>query len=169
MVYRLKQLFNALFPKIKNHEYLWINYILNEKEQQLFRSQTLAEQRHALDVAYDIQNDKTVITAQHGEYIYACLLKAALLHDCGKSIIGLSIGQRIFIVIFCYLPVRIQCVLKRNATFNQTILIYERHPAWGKRLVAQIGACLDIQNFIKNHHHPITETEKILFSADNRH
>lgn len=169
MFYRMMQLYHALFPSIKKNEYLWIEDVLTQKELILFKAQSLIEQRHALDVAYDIQKDKQSITKELGPFTYACLIKAALLHDCGKSIFHLRIWQRVFIVLVSYAPLSAKGLLNSKHILGKTLKIYHRHPVWGKRLALQAGVCIEVQELIKNHHLPLTAAEKILFTADNRH
>jgi hypothetical protein len=104
MIYRFKQLYNALFTKIEPDEYQWLSKILAPAELVLFRKQALPEQRHALDVAYDIMSRQEEIVKTYNLEIFENLLLAALLHDCGKALVKLQLWQRIIIVAFSCLP-----------------------------------------------------------------
>lgn len=170
MFYRLKQLYNALNPKLKEEELAWVGQLLTEKELALFRKQVLTEQRHALDVALDIFFQKSEIICNMGNAAYDRLLKAALLHDCGKSLVKLHLWQRVFIVVYDYLPSKIKTYIggSRNV-FSKTIVIHKQHPVWGKHLGAKIGLDQEILKLIQNHHYPGTLLEKIIAEADNRH
>ncbi len=170
MLYRLKQLYAAVFPQVKTQEYAWPALVLTSDELVLFSRQTLTEQRHALDVAADLQEQKEILLAVYGESSYQNLLKAALLHDCGKSLFRLRLWQRIWIVISTYFPDHLPDILaKKRNILGKTLLIYKRHPVWGKRLAAKAGACPEIQALIENHHSPQKPLELVLSEADNRH
>ncbi len=170
MFYRFIQLWNALSPKIDNNEYAWVNSILQSNELELFFKQTLTEQRHAIDVALDINHQKHSIEQDLGETSFHHLIHAALLHDCGKSLFKLYLWQRVFIVVAGYLPYGIQDkLMKQRNILGKTLVIYKQHAAWGKRLASKAGICEEIQILIKKHHSPGNTSEYILYQADNRH
>lgn len=170
MFYRLRQLYNALNPKIKEEELSWVERILSEKELLLFRKQVLTEQRHALDVAFDIISHRSEIILLVGEQAYDNLLKAALLHDCGKSLVKLRLWQRVFIVVYDFLPLRTKYYITgMKNVFSKTIVIHKQHPAWGRRLGTKIGLNHEILKLIENHHTPGSRLEKIIAQADSRH
>jgi HD-like signal output (HDOD) protein len=170
MLYRLKQLFKALFAKVELHEYSWLESVLTPAELTLFCKQTLAEQRHALDVAIDILNHKAEIEKAYGTNVYQDLLLAALLHDCGKSLIKLHLWQRIIIATAGYLPNKLrEKIANHNIFLNKTLVIYKQHPAWGKWLASKAKMNENIQKLILNHHTPSNQLEQLLYEADNRH
>lgn len=170
MLYRLKQFFNALFPVIKNNEYSWLKEIMSEKQLALFLKQSPAEQRHALDVAYDIVKQEKDLVNSIGSESYKNLLLAALLHDCGKSLIKLRLWQRTFIVCYGFLPYRIRSNIKsKKNIFGKTIKIHHKHSAWGKHLAAKAGANSKVQKIIENHHYPTNMLERIICHLDNKH
>lgn len=170
MFYRLNQLYHALFAKVYPKEYTWLSEILTPQELILFGQQTLTEQRHALDVAYDIQKDQERIAKTFGGNTYQDLLHAALLHDCGKSLHPLKLWQRIFIVIAGSLPLPWQNkIVSDKNIFGKTLIIHQQHSAWGKHLAAKAGVKEAIQVLIQNHHTPHGTLEELLYQADNRH
>ncbi len=170
MFYRFSQLYNAIFPKIELKEYLCIEKILAAKELILFYKQTLPDQRHALDVAKDIQKERHSLENTYGSKAYQVLLRAALLHDCGKSLLPPRLWQRIFIVVTGYLPITgLNYILSKQNIFVKTILVYKLHPAWGKHLAARAGCNQEILSLIQNHHAPTNSIEKVLAKADSRH
>lgn len=170
MLYRLNQLYNAVFAGVTPSEYSWLNTFLTTKVFTLFCQQTLPEQRHALDVYYDIRNNKTAIERIYGCSAYEDLLLAALLHDCGKSLIEPSLWQRILIVTTGYLPSRWkQRINSRRNFLSRTLMIYDQHPSWGRRLAAKAGINDNVQLLIQNHHSPHNPFEELLYLADCRH
>jgi hypothetical protein len=75
MVRRLLQLIAALTAHISIDEHVLIAIMLEPGEQYLFERMPLFDRRHCLDVYH------TLVRACHSS---PPLLKAALLHDCGK-------------------------------------------------------------------------------------
>lgn len=170
MIYRFKQLYNALFTKIEPDEYQWLSKILAPAELVLFRKQALPEQRHALDVAYDIMSRQEEIVKTYNQEIFENFLFAALLHDCGKALVKLQLWQRIIIVAFGCLPPGLwHKIARQKNILGKTLLICQRHPAWGKRLTARAGVREEVQILIQNHHSPTNSVEQLLYQADNRH
>lgn len=170
MFYRIKQVYNAVFAKVEQNEYLWLGTVLNSKELALFHRQSLTEQRHAFDVAYDIQYNNQLLKKIYGEKNYEDILKASLLHDCGKSLIKLRLWQRIFIVILGYLPNEWKNkASKQRNIFGKTLMIYQLHPSWGKCLAKNAGTNEHVQCLILNHHTPVNPLDMTLYNADNRH
>lgn len=168
--YRLTQLYYAIIPRVKREEMSWLQEVLSEKELTLFRKQFLIEQRHALNVSQEILAQKSAIEQALGKTAFNDLLKTALLHDCGKSLIRLRLWQRVFIVIYQYLPNTIKDHISRQRNIlSKTMVIYEQHPAWGSHLASKAGLSKEIQLLIENHHSPRNEIEKIIFEADSKH
>jgi hypothetical protein len=73
--YRIRQFFAALTARLTPHERALVAAALSPAELRLFRSMPRFDQRHCLDV-YG--------TLRRGGYDDPTLLRAALLHDCGK-------------------------------------------------------------------------------------
>lgn len=170
MLYRIKQFYNALFPIIENYEYSWLKEIMPENQLALFHKQSPAEQRHSLDVAYEIIKQKRYLVDSIGAESYNDLLLAALLHDCGKSLITLHLWQRAFIVCYDHLPLKLRYNIKnKNSIFSRTIMIFQNHSSWGKQLAAKAGANREVQKIIENHHSPTNLLEHIICRADNMH
>lgn len=170
MLYRLKQLYDAMFPQVEAQENAWLASVLTSTELALFSRQALTEQRHALDVAADLTEQNEVLTSLYGEKSYQNLIKAALLHDCGKSLFKLRLWQRIYIVVMSYFPSSVPSIVsKKPNILGKTLLIYKRHPVWGRRLAAKAGAGPEIQFLIEKHHSPQKPLEWVLSEADNRH
>lgn len=170
MFYRFKQLYNAINPKIDEKEYKWLQSLLLPLELELFYRQALPEQRHALDVCYDLQKQKNAIESRFGTKQYQNLLMAALFHDCGKSLRPINLFQRIYIVILGHFPDQWQqALLKQQNFLGQTLFLWKEHPKWGKNLVFQVGMNKEIQAIIENHHEPQDPLAFLLYEADNRH
>lgn len=161
MIYRIRQLYQAIKPKVHKPEIEWASDILPSSAVSLFLSLSESEQRHALDVAYDLwsadQRDPN-------------LLIAALLHDCGKSLKPLMLWERIYIVLVQALPPRAwNTLLHSFPLFSAPLLTAQEHPAWGAELALRLGLNPEIIELIRNHHSPKTWKDILLSEADNRH
>lgn len=170
MLYRIKQFYYALFAKVKKSEYAWVAKTLNNQEFALFSKQPLAEQRHAIDVALEIYNQQNLVKSLYGIDQYNNLLKAALLHDCGKSLIKYRLRHRVIIVLTRYLPEKYKNnLIKHRTALGRILLLDNLHPKWGRHLAAKAGANIDIQKLILNHHNPSNQVEQLLAKYDNKH
>lgn len=165
MFYRLKQLIKAISPRVTDQEYQWLSKTLNENEYRLFCKQPLAEQRHSLDVFYDISKDNDNLNHKD----YQTLMYASLFHDCGKSLVKIHLWQRAFIVIINKAPDSIRRKLLSGKTvLAKTIIINNSHPSWGKHLASKAGLSEEVQIIIESHHNPVSSLDKMLFNADRR-
>jgi len=170
MFYRFYQFCSAVHARIDPKEYQWVKKILTKKEYQLFLQQPLPDQRHALDVALEIEQNSEKIKEQYGTTAYHNLLHAALLHDCGKSVAPPHLWQRILIVIINSLPAT--CVRKLSSGSNflgKTLILHRQHPLQGKQLAALAGCEDEVLTLIENHHSPTTNLERFLWEIDSRH
>jgi hypothetical protein len=73
--YRLRQFFVALGARITPHERVLVVRLLDPGELHLFERMSRFDQRHCLDVYH------TLVRGGHTDPL---LLRAALIHDCGK-------------------------------------------------------------------------------------
>lgn len=161
MFYRIRQFRHAIHPKFKIEELDWAKSILPPNAMQLFLSQPLPEQRHALDVALDLWTSG--IRDNH-------LLIAALLHDCGKGKNPLKVWERIIIVLLQKLPLPVwNNLLQTQSPFSGPLRTAQEHPQWSAEMAAAIGLSPQVVELISQHHNPNNHEGYILFAADNRH
>ncbi len=161
MLYRVRQVWQALYPKINPDEITWASQILPDDALTLFQSQPLPEQRHGLDVALDLA--ATGIDDQN-------LLIAALLHDCGKIRHPLKLRERIFIVTLQKIPpFWRKALLNKVPSLRTPWQVAEKHPQWGAELAFQRQLDPLVVDLIRHHHAPCSTEGFILFEADNRH
>lgn len=161
MIYRIRQLCQAIKPRINKAEIDWALSFLPPSTVSVFFDLPESEQRHALDVAYDLwsanQRDLN-------------LLIAAFLHDCGKSRRPLMLWERIYIVLVQKLPHRVwNALLHSHSLLSAPLLTAQEHPLWGAELALKLGLNAEVIELIRNHHSPKTLKETLLQEADNRH
>ncbi|MHB8125494.1 MAG: HD domain-containing protein [Desulfitobacteriaceae bacterium] len=168
MFYRIKQFYKALFPSISPLEIEWVAKTLPASAFSIFRKQSLPEQRHALDVTKSLAIETQSLALNPDEY--QNLIFAALLHDCGKSLIQLHLWQRVLIVLFNVWPLQ----LKENTEakpgyLSSTLNIAHQHAEWGESLAKEAGLNQQICLLIRQHHSPQTKLGKLLQKNDNKH
>ncbi|WP_088225348.1 phosphohydrolase [Desulfosporosinus sp. FKB] len=166
MFYRIRQFVQAFFPLIHPDELLWARQILPPQANSLFLQQSKAEQRHALTVAQSLLPYQTALSSSE----FQDLMTAALLHDCGKSLVKVRLWQRVFIVLMQQMPGSIWKFLKKGPSLMAAPLnIADHHPHWGSSLGQTIGLNSRTCELIHEHHTPTTKLGQLLYNADNEH
>jgi HD-like signal output (HDOD) protein len=166
MFYRVHQFIQAFFPQIDPAEIKWAMDFLSPEAGLLFLKQSRSEQRHALDVTQCILENRPAVSY----FEFQNLLTAALLHDCGKSIVFIRLWQRVFIVLMQKMPQPLWSFLETSQTiFASPLKIAARHAFWGECLARKAGLNPEICLLIREHHAPQTELGCILARADNAH
>ncbi|HEY8911613.1 MAG TPA: HD domain-containing protein [Desulfosporosinus sp.] len=166
MYYRVHQFIHAFFPLISSSEIKWAIDNLSPEACSLFFNQSRPEQRHAIDVA------KSIMPVQHDltQSDFHTLLTAALLHDCGKSVVPLRLWHRVYIVLMQKMPQTLWSRLEQSPTFLAIPLkTAAQHSIWGEDLAQKAGLSADVCRLIREHHTPQTDLGRILAKADNAH
>ncbi|MDP4126376.1 MAG: HD domain-containing protein [Bacillota bacterium] len=164
MFYRLHQFLNAVFPKIDSWDIKWALNHLSPEASELFLKQSWVEQRHAIDVTKKIVNAKNLLSHPDLE----TLITAALLHDCGKSLVSIRLWHRVYIVLMQKMPLSIwSCLEQSNTVFASPLKIATYHAQWGERLAKKAGLNAQVCLLIREHHSPKTDLGHILAQADN--
>lgn len=171
MYCRIKRFFKALFPSVKPEELQQAALILPASAFALFCLQALPEQRHALDVANSIKTKKSALNLSAEEY--RNLISAALLHDCGKSLVKIHLWQRVMIVLVAACPWQfiinyLENYKSRSRGLAITLKISDHHAQWGESLARKAGLNQHICLLIRQHHSPRTALGRILQENDNR-
>ncbi len=121
-----------------------VNTVLFPEEQNLFQKLSATDQNHSLRVFRSLQ-----IQGEDDPD----LLKAALLHDLGKTRYPLSRWERVFAVLAAGLfPRRVQVWGEGNPIgLLRPLVIIKQHPRWGADLAQSAGSSSRTVWFIKNH------------------
>ena len=143
-LYRVKQFYWSLTLKLNSKDIDLINEFLNSEEKELFNRVSTYEQKHSVNVAFDVMKlceDKHVKSDT--------LIKAALLHDIGKSYKKLNPVEKSLVVILDNIS------RGRLRKFNKLkqVDVYYNHADKGYNILKNKG-CYDERflYLIKNHH-----------------
>lgn len=166
MIYRILQFAHTIFPHLNRQEVKWALKHLSPKASILFLQQSLADQRHAIDVT------QSIIKAKHPILIddFKNLITAALLHDCGKSIVFIHLWERVFIVLIQITPHSLRSRIEHGLSrFSFPLKVDTRHALWGSYLAEQAGLNPEVCQLIRDHHKPRNNLGRFLEQADNKH
>lgn len=166
MIYRVLQFIRAMFPHIDPKDVEWALKQLSPEASNLFLQQSPPDQRHAIDVAKSIIKARSPISIDD----FKNLVTAALLHDCGKSVIFLHLWHRVFIVLIQKTPNTLKERLENgHIIVSLPLKVDKRHALWGAQLTEQAGLNPEICQLIREHHNPKTDLGRLLEQADNKH
>ncbi|EHQ90287.1 HD domain-containing protein [Desulfosporosinus youngiae] len=166
MLYRINQFILAVFPRINPSEKNWALGYLSPEAKELFLQQSLPEQRHAINVAKSILETNPPISLEDLQN----LITAALLHDCGKSLVSIRLWQRVYIVLMQKTPQSLRSRLEKGrSVFAFSLRIDVQHALWGESLAKKAGLNSAVCLLIREHHTPSTYLGRILEQADNMH
>ena len=98
---RIKQVYINLTDRMRKEDYDLVQSVLNEKEILLFKKLLKSEQKHSVRLARNIElaivnNSINNIVLNENKEL---LIKAALLHDVGKSTTRLNILDKCILVV----------------------------------------------------------------------
>ncbi|MHB1414665.1 MAG: HD domain-containing protein [Chloroflexota bacterium] len=147
-VYRTRQFFAALRPRVTSAERALVADHLTPAEHALFLRLPPAYQRHSVAVWQRLR--------AQGER-NPDLLRAALLHDVGKSRAQLTLGHRVLIVLLERFAPGVLRALARGegaSGWRAAFQVHDRHALIGARLAADAGAPEVAITLIANHHCP---------------
>jgi hypothetical protein len=143
-IYRTNQFWSDLKAAPDSADLDQARLILNPDEFELFLHLQPAEQAHALKVLHKVQ--------ANGGYEPA-LLKAALLHDIGKTRAALHRWERVLVVL-------VKAVFPAHAAqwgdgeargWRKPFAVANQHPAWGADLASRAGASPLVVTLIRRH------------------
>ncbi len=170
-IYRIQQFIQALTAELTTTQAADIAAILGPELFAVFGQLSRDEQYHAWLVWQDVCDSQANVELQ----------QAALLHDCGKAQLPLSLIDRVWIVIgkriFKKHTKRWGQLTPQAATrWQQPFICAEQHPAWGAERIAAKQASEKVIWLVANHQSiPAVFPEgyahdyALLIAADNRH
>ncbi len=164
LTYRIGQFRAALHAQVSEAERHLVATLLSPSEQCLFALMPTYDQRHCLDVYH------TLVTANHTDPI---LLRAALIHDCGKvDDDGRPMGLFWYVVatIIKRWPALYLALAKDGYGPLRPLRVYAEHAWRGARMAAQAGAPDEMITILRHYHDPAPQGMAALLQwADQQH
>ncbi|MCM8711346.1 HDIG domain-containing protein [Clostridium sp. SYSU_GA19001] len=153
-LYRIKQFYWSITSKIELEDRKFIDKYLNNDEKKLFNKLSVYEQKHCINTARDV-----IKACKDAGIINEMLIKAALLHDIGKTCKKLNPIEKSLIVILDSIS---KGKLKKFSNIKK-IDVYYNHAYKGYNILKDIGNYDDrFLYLIKNHHNNTIKEDKEL-------
>ncbi|MBM7854485.1 putative nucleotidyltransferase with HDIG domain [Desulfohalotomaculum tongense] len=169
---RFKQLFSAVTSRLSVKDHHFIKEHLNCKEQKLFEQMDIPTQRHCLNVAYTcLELLKNYPGANKNT-----LIKAALLHDCGKKAGEVATWHRVAIVLTYFLFPPAARYLQRRGKYKKSgslaraFYIHSIHAQRGCVFAQRARLDPEVISLIRHHHDKYENDSielKLLQMSDN--
>lgn len=160
--YRLAQLRRSLGARVSQADRRWVEGLLSPAELPLFARMPAFDQTHSVAVAREIERDG-------GD---ALLLRAALLHDCGKTIPphGVPLLWRGGVVLLRAIHPRLLRALARPWGPLWPVYLHVHHPALGARELERAGSPRALVELVRRHQDPSDEPSMVrLQRVDAKH
>ncbi|MDY7077957.1 MAG: hypothetical protein SXV54_13660 [Chloroflexota bacterium] len=157
---RVRQFFRALSARVTDEELGQVAYILTPASLALFRSMSIQDQRHGLDVC---------ATLQQTDYTHPDLLAAALLHDVGKAAARIPAWQRAVIVLLHRFAPRLLARLSQGDLpkgWRRFFVVYARHPEVGAHWAQEAGCSPLTVSLIRRHQDKLASNPSLTGEED---
>ena len=142
--YRVWQFWQSLKRPPGPTEWRKVQGLLSSTESTLFQQLPISDQNHSLRVLETLQSaGETDVD----------LLKAALLHDVGKSVYPLGRWERIFAVLLgTFFPGTAgKWGEMEPRGLRRAVVVIHQHPAWGAGLLEEAGSSQRVIELVRYH------------------
>jgi putative nucleotidyltransferase with HDIG domain len=147
---KIGRLFRALSPAQARPDDAWAASKLSEPELEVYRRMDPRDREHAVRVAHTLlelhpKADPTVV-------------RAALLHDCGKQVRPYNILERVLVGLIA--PEGSRTSTASSELQARTAMhVRNNHPAIGANLILEVGGDSRVAELVRNHHNPQGDVE----------
>lgn len=141
--YRVKQFYWSINSKIEEKDKEFIIKHLNKDELKLFCRLSKSEQKHSIKVAYDVGN-----ICRQQNIDSSLLIKAALLHDIGKTVKKLNVVDKSIMVMADNIT---RGSIKRLSKIKK-VNVYYNHGKLGRNILEKYNYDKELLYLIENHH-----------------
>lgn len=151
--HRIKQFYWSINSKIEDNDKRFIKKYLSREELELFNKLSKSEQKHSVKVAYDVKK-----ICKEKRLNSNLLIKAALLHDIGKTFKKLNVIDKSLLV----MANRITKGSIRKLSKIKKVNVYYNHGKIGCDILKKYGYKKELLYLIENHHNLKIEGNKEL-------
>ena len=160
----VRRFFKALRAKMTAADRHFVEEYLTERERLLFYRQRVADQRHGVDAArFLLAKTEAVVWPDQTP-----LVKAALLHDVGKSRVSLPLwGRPAAVLLKAFAPGLYRDSSVRGEAADaprlcQYVYLHRFHPRIGAEMLAAAGTEPEVVDLVRRHHSPSPADPKSL-------
>ena len=160
--YRLAQLRWSLHARLGETDRAWVARTLTPAELALFTRMPSFDQTHSVLVAREVEREG-------GDGV---LIRAALLHDCGKTVPPHQVPllYRGGLVLLRALSPRLMRALARPWGLLWPIYLHVHHPELGAEQLEKVGSPREVTELVRAHQRPAADPALLrLQRADARH
>ncbi|WP_182187797.1 HDIG domain-containing metalloprotein [Pectinatus frisingensis] len=154
MIKRIRQLYKAIRAGITAEDESFINEYLTLDERKLFDTMAVYDKRHALNVAASAAK---LVRQYQITVNFRLMMKAALLHDIGRTADTVILSDKILLVLLEMLPPKLQHFIAKDkcqgfiGRRRQALYRCMHHAFIGAVKLRKIGA-LDVAAVVERHH-----------------
>ena len=142
-LYRVKQFYWSITAHVNAKDIEYLRKYLNEEEINIFNKLAVLDQKHSINVAMDIEN-----SCETKDINKNILIKAALLHDIGKSEYRSNVLNKTVMVLLDKIT---GSKIKKYKSIKM-INIYYNHAEIGYNILKDQGYDEILLYLVKNHH-----------------
>ncbi|MDP9380983.1 MAG: HDOD domain-containing protein [Chloroflexota bacterium] len=160
--YRVRQLRWSLCAQLSEADRRWVEDVLMPGERPLFERMPVYDQTHSVLVAREVER-------MGGDNL---LLRAALLHDCGKVLPPhrVPLLYRCAVVVLRAISPRLLSALARPWGVLWPVYLHVHHPELGAREIERAGSPHALAELVRAHQEPSADPAlRSLQSADAKH
>ena len=163
MMQRVRQFFRAIRAHLSEADCHYIGTYLSEAERNLFFRMHVADQCHALQVAYTAERlaDRSEMTVER-----RLLIRASLLHDVGRRKGDMDIWGKVLAVLLkaCF-PSRSRKWARQDAhgflgRIAHMLFVYYHHPEIGAEKLRELGLMQEAE-LAEKHHLPRAKEDTV--------
>ena len=147
--YRLRQFWRALYARPSGGDLETVSSLLTPAQMALFHQMHRSEQAHSIHVMRAVSQASQGIQDEPRRD----LLRAALLHDVGKSRFPVRLWERAVIVLCkAFLPGEVERWGEAQPSgWRRAFVVAQQHPAWGAQMAAEAGVPPLVVALIRRH------------------
>jgi len=161
----VNKFFKSFNVRLEPDDLVFIRKHLTLNEQVLFFRMQVVDQKHTVEMTRKLA-DQITLNKDHKKMDTTALLKASLLHDCGKALYSFRIRDRVIGTLlkkflnsfYLYLSEKGKTAVKKRS-LSKMIYNHHHHPKLGAELAEAAGVAALTSKLIASHQDPFYEDD----------